>query len=209
MGQTVGDALATTPVSVPIRPEPNGEAVTFDAIGDGYYTTSEVGNQPLYYYARTSDDGPTPPLALVAPEAVWRYLDDGSNQGTAWRQPAFDDSAWNEGTLPINWRDNHTVLLRASFDITDPDSVDALHFLQHAKHMDHMRVYINGRLVARITEVAGGRVVRIPLNDIALKALKKGRNVLAVTYRHHLRWGSYAGPSGGGLNVTLEMQERE
>ena len=52
-------------------------------------------------------------------------------------------------------------------------------------------------------------MVSVPLNDVALKALRKGRNVLAVTYRHHLRWGSYAGPSHGGLNVTLEMLQKE
>jgi sialate O-acetylesterase len=123
-----------------------------------------------------------------------------------WTGTAFDDGTWMEGTLPLNWRENHTALLRAPFDVTDPDAVKALQFNQHAKHMDHMSVYINGRLVARVSAVAGGRCVGIPLNDIALKSLKKGRNVLAVTYQHHLRWGSYSGPSQGGLNVTLEMQ---
>jgi hypothetical protein len=99
--------------------------------------------------------------------------------------------------------------MRADFDIIDPDAVEALQFYQHAKHMDHMRVTINGRLVARVSEVSGGSMVSIPLNDVALKSLRKGRNVLAVTYRHHLRWGSYSGPSEGGLNVTLEMLQKE
>ena len=127
-----------------------------------------------------------------------------------WTTTEFDDSAWNEVHLPLNWRENHTSLLRAPFDITDPAAVAALRFNQHAKHMDGMQVYINGQKVALISEVSGGRVVNIPLNDHALKSLKKGRNVLAVTYRHHLRWGSYfrgaGSASGGGLNVTLEMQ---
>lgn len=28
---------------------------------------------------------------------MWKYLDDGSDQGTAWRATAFDDSAWAQG----------------------------------------------------------------------------------------------------------------
>jgi hypothetical protein len=29
--------------------------------------------------------------------ATWRYLDDGSEQGAAWRAPNFDDSTWSSG----------------------------------------------------------------------------------------------------------------
>jgi len=36
-------------------------------------------------------------LTLVPPGATWRYLDDGSNQGAAWRQWDFDDRAWKSG----------------------------------------------------------------------------------------------------------------
>jgi sialate O-acetylesterase len=148
---------------------------------------------------------------LLPEPTTWRMkvVESITQAPESWTGAEFDDSTWMEGHLPLNWRENHTSLLRSSFDITDPASVKALQFNQHAKHMDHMRVYINGRLVARVSAVAGGRCVGIPLNDVALKSLKKGRNVLAVTYQHHLRWGSYAGPSGGGLNVTLEMQEKE
>jgi len=141
---------------------------------------------------------------------TWRMkiVESITQAAEGWTRTEFDDSTWSEGTLPINWRENHTALMRANFDLPDPDAVKALQFYQHAKHMDHMRVYINGRLVARVSAVAGGRMVGIPLNDVALNSLKKGRNVLAVTYMHHLRWGSYAGPSNGGLNVTLEMQTK-
>jgi len=26
--------------------------------------------------------------------SAWKYLDDGSNQGTAWRATAFNDAGW-------------------------------------------------------------------------------------------------------------------
>ena len=34
---------------------------------------------------------------LIASNSVWKYLDNGSNQGTNWSQPAFSDVAWPAG----------------------------------------------------------------------------------------------------------------
>jgi hypothetical protein len=34
---------------------------------------------------------------LISSNSVWKYLDDGSNLGTNWAQPAFDDRAWPAG----------------------------------------------------------------------------------------------------------------
>jgi hypothetical protein len=44
-------------------------------------------------------------VTLVPTGAVWRYLDTGSNQGTAWRDSAFDDSAWNSGSAELGYGD--------------------------------------------------------------------------------------------------------
>ena len=33
-------------------------------------------------------------IPLIAQDGVWKYLDDGTDQGKAWREPNFDDSAW-------------------------------------------------------------------------------------------------------------------
>ena len=100
-GQSVSDALAGAPVTIPVvgRPtEPNGEAIGFDSVGSGYYTLSDSAtNQPLYYFARTSADGPRAPRQTVAAGSFWNYLDDGSDQGTAWRNPGFDDAIWPAG----------------------------------------------------------------------------------------------------------------
>ena len=35
--------------------------------------------------------------------STWKYLDDGSNQGTAWRAPDFDDSSWKSGVAPLGY----------------------------------------------------------------------------------------------------------
>ncbi len=43
------------------------------------------------------------PVYLVGSGEDWKYLDNGSNQGTAWRAPAFDDSAWAEDHAPLGY----------------------------------------------------------------------------------------------------------
>lgn len=42
---------------------------------------------------------------LIPRGATWRYLDDGSDQGTAWREPAFDDSGWAAGPAQLGYGD--------------------------------------------------------------------------------------------------------
>ncbi len=108
-GQTVSNALAEIPATIPVigtPTEPNGEAVAFDANGNGYYTLSETDTtQPLYYFTRTSGDGQRLPQTLVPAGAAWKYRDNGSNQGTAWREPAFDDSSWSTGSAQFGYGD--------------------------------------------------------------------------------------------------------
>jgi hypothetical protein len=43
--------------------------------------------------------------ALVPTGAGWKYLDDGSNQGAAWRTTNFDDSGWASGPAPLGYGD--------------------------------------------------------------------------------------------------------
>ena len=38
---------------------------------------------------------------LIQKGSIWKYLDQGSNQGTAWRAPAFNDSAWASGPAQL------------------------------------------------------------------------------------------------------------
>ena len=40
---------------------------------------------------------------LIARGAEWRYLDDGSDQGTAWRGKDFDDSGWESGPAQLGF----------------------------------------------------------------------------------------------------------
>ena len=115
-GQTVSNALAGTPVSLPVIGPPteaNGEAVAFDALGGGYFTVSESATpEPLYYFARTSRDGPRAPQVLVPAGAAWKYFDQGTDQGAAWRHPGFNDAAWSNGVAQLGYGngDEQTVV---------------------------------------------------------------------------------------------------
>ena len=49
---------------------------------------------------------------LVPAGSVWKYLDDGSDQGTAWLAPTFDDSSWPSGPAQFGFgeADERTLL---------------------------------------------------------------------------------------------------
>ena len=47
-----------------------------------------------------------PPVLLVSSNSLWKYLDDGSNQGTAWRGTNFNDAAWSSGLAQLGFGDN-------------------------------------------------------------------------------------------------------
>ena len=46
---------------------------------------------------------PSSTATLVAAGSIWRYLDNGSNQGTAWRAPGFNDSTWASGPALLGY----------------------------------------------------------------------------------------------------------
>jgi secreted PhoX family phosphatase len=43
---------------------------------------------------------------LVAASSSWKYLDNGTDQGTAWRAAAFNDAAWASGAAELGYGDN-------------------------------------------------------------------------------------------------------
>ena len=44
--------------------------------------------------------------AIIPAGSQWRYLDNGSNPGTAWRAPGFNDSAWKTGFGELGYGDS-------------------------------------------------------------------------------------------------------
>ena len=49
--------------------------------------------------------GPVSGQTVLVPDGSdWKYLDDGSNQGTAWRDTLFNDSSWDSGPAQLGAR---------------------------------------------------------------------------------------------------------
>lgn len=48
---------------------------------------------------------PVSTTELVIAGANWKYLDNGTNQGTAWRNFSFNDSLWNDGNAELGYGD--------------------------------------------------------------------------------------------------------
>jgi hypothetical protein len=104
----------------------------------------------------------------------WNYLDDGSDQGTAWRDSGFDDSNWETGPSQLGYGDgdentvvdfvdadpgqagiqrNATTYFRKTITIADPTVFEdfSLTYL----YDDGVAVYVNGTEVARVNLAAG------------------------------------------------------
>ena len=46
-----------------------------------------------------------PSDTLIASNSVWKYLDDGSDQGTGWTARNYDDSSWHSGPAQLGYGD--------------------------------------------------------------------------------------------------------
>jgi len=102
---------------------------------------------------------------LVPPGATWNYLDDGTDQGVAWREMSFDDSAWASGPAELGYGDGDeaTVLkltpiypcyyFRHGFEVTDLAAYESLAL--NIIRDDGAVAYLNGQEVARSNMPAG------------------------------------------------------
>ena len=166
-GQSVGAALGGVPIPIPVvgRPaEINGESIAFDALGRGYFTLSDYNvAQPLNYFGR-SNDMARPPRVLVSAGATWRYLDTGTNLGTAWQASGYNDTAWRIGEGQFGYGDGAerttvsfgpkstskfiTTFFRKSFVVTNTAGVGRLDL--KLVFDDGAGVYLNGTRIALV-----------------------------------------------------------
>ena len=163
---------------------------------------------------------------LVAAGSTWRYLDDGSNQGTAWRSQSYDDAAWATGRAQLGYGDgdeasvirygsnanakNITTYFRRTFSVTNPSAFGslALNILRD----DGAVVYINGAEVFRTnmpagtighttvasTAIAGTAESTFVSAAISPSSLVAGTNVIAVEVHQ-------SDPTSSDLSFDLEL----
>jgi len=165
-------------------------------------------------FARTSgvqvvvEPAPAPgqTVSLVSTGAQWKYLDDGSDQGSDWSSPDFDDQMWAAGPATLGYNkagiattvrslgtNNTPVIstyLRHAWEVSEPSRFSRL--LLRVLRDDGVKVFLNGAEVYRNNlpsdPVAAGTPA-LEATDPAgficsayLEAslLRTGRNVLAV-----------------------------
>lgn len=213
--QTVSNALAATGATQPVATDPedpNGEAIGFHATGLGYFTISEGSQQPINYFRRTGSGIPAQPVVFIGPGEVWRYNDQGTDEGTAWRGTNFNDSTWASGPAQLGYgqgdertvvsygfdefEKNVTTYFRKQF--TRPSVVTNLAL--RVCFTDGIAVHLNGTEIFRrnlapgaaFDELATGSNnerqnfwVNVPVTPGLLRA---GTNTIAVELHRMIRW---------------------
>lgn len=119
--------------------------------------------------------------SFIAEGATWKYLDNGSDQGTSWIAPAFNDSSWASGPAQLGYGDDGevttisyggnsankhiTYYFRHSFNVASPAAWTNL--LLSVRRDDGIIVYLNGTEVYRNNMPAGAVTYTTPASDTA------------------------------------------
>lgn len=119
----------------------------------------------------------------------WRLkvLETPSHAPEGWYEPEYDDSHWDQVTLPTAWSPAHVGLLRTTFDVEDVSAYESLQIRAQLYKQHSFRVYLNGHLVAKVNNIPNPPI-SFPLTPYAMGLLKNGSNTLAVSSEHGKRW---------------------
>lgn len=211
--------------AVPGETRPRGYWPWRDFTTEGYHTDfslSSLGESIVLTHAT----GVTNTVLIQAGATPWRYLDNGSDAGTAWRSPAFDDAAWASGPGQLGYGDGDeaTILTAAAAGSTHPITTyfrhaftvaDPTRFLDLELKLladDGAIVYLNGSEVVRqnlpagavdfktltSTSISGTAENAFTTYRIPAKHLSGGTNVLAVEVHQ-----SAANSSDLGFDLSL------
>lgn len=120
-------------------------------------------SDPAAWNFTVQSQPPPGPQTLVAYGAAWKYLDNGTNQGTAWRATAFNDAAWASGPGQLGYGDGDeatvvsfgpnaaskyiTTYFRKAITIADPNAFATI--TGNVKRDDGVAIYVNGTEVYR------------------------------------------------------------
>jgi hypothetical protein len=164
------------------------------------------------------------PTDLVPAGSDWKYLDDGSDPGSGWKDPAFTDDAWKLGVAQLGYGDGDeatvvgfgsdptnkfiTTYFRHSFQVSDPTAYPSLTL--RLLRDDGAVVYLNGTEVFR-TNMPSGAITPLTLALAAVGGadetnylstwieaalLRSGLNVLAVEIHQN---------SGGSTDISFDL----
>ncbi len=165
---------------------------------------------------------------LINRGSEWKYLDDGSDQGTAWKEANFDDSSWKSGSAKFGYGDENenttisfggdasnkfiTTYFRKNIVIADVNSFTDTLSIELLRD-DGAVVYINGKEIIRsnipkgsidnntlASTFAAGEEERTYFNFLLEKSdLVEGTNTIAVEIHQN-----QAGSSDLGFDLSLK-----
>ena len=198
----VGEQL-TAPYSLTLSNLPIGDYVLSAIATDDRNATAVSLNSPVIRVR------PAITASLISTGAVWKYLDNGANLGTAWRANTFNDSAWKSSPAQLGYGDGDeatvvgygpdsnnkylTTYFRHSFVLFNTNSITSLS--ARLLRDDGAAVYLNGLEVWRsnmptntinyltlaVTNVGGAdETNHFYTNDLSPSLLLAGTNVVAV-----------------------------
>jgi hypothetical protein len=212
-----------TPTNTPTS-NPATTAVTPPATNTASVSTATRTATIALTPSPTAPPGST--STLIGRNSTWKYLDNGSDQGTAWRNPAFSDSGWREGPAKLGYSSSNsgyatvlgygpdpankyvTYYFRKSFNVSDPRAFSALNL--GLLRDDGAVVYLNGTEVFRNNMPTGPILYTTKASTtvddggiyytaaIAPSLLIAGNNVLAVEIHQ-------AGSSSSDLSFNFEL----
>ncbi len=159
---------------------------------------------------------------LISLGAIWKYRDMGTDPGSDWMLPAYDDSGWASGPAELGYGDGDeatevsygpnasskyaTTHFRYLFNVDDPALIESV--VCNVKVDDGAIFYLNGAEVSRVRMQAGavtyldytplgGSDYEFESISIPAASFVAGANVMAVEV-HQV--------SGTSSDISLEME---
>jgi T5SS/PEP-CTERM-associated repeat protein/predicted outer membrane repeat protein len=167
----------------------------------------------------------TSTVELIAAGSEWNYLDDGSDQGTAWRAPGFDDNSWHSGLAELGYGDADettvvdcgpapgidcgpgnpavkfiTTYFRRQFTVADRSAVQALDV--QLSYDDGAIVYLNGVQIARLNMPDGPNV---SYQTLAISAIEDTPTPISVA---NLTGSALALLATGENTIAVEIHQQ-
>jgi hypothetical protein len=185
---------------------------------------SAVATGPAHCHFIDLPGGASPAnTVLISFNSNWRFLGDGSDQGTAWREPDFDDSSWSSGDGQLGYGDgdettdvgfsgtnstkNATTYFRHQFDVQSPETFASIEL--DLLFDDGAIVHLNGNRIAAANMPDGDASFDFYTGstssdneretfNIAPSLLLEGTNTVAVEVHQE-------GGSSSDISFDLEM----
>ncbi len=161
--------------------DPVGDALTF--ANPFFSNPVTVGPDAANIDFIVSTNPPALVTPLIAANSTWKYLDDGSDQGTEWRDEGFIDLLWASGPGSLGYGDSDiattlsfgsdsqnkhlTYYFRKSFTATNPGQFTNLRL--GVRFDDGVVVYLNGGEIYR-NNMPAGAVTHLTQASSAMEA---------------------------------------